>query len=139
MLKTAISERTLQRAQTSLEQAKDDLKLAKELRQLNPQHSGFQSAQAAINALSSVLESQGFFQLPSFSTVELLDRCVAIDPLFDSLRPSCYILDGTIERDAFGNSRPRGIPFTPSFARACYQASQKIVIWIDEKQTESPD
>lgn len=126
MLKTKESSRTLQRAQTSWKQAGADLKIAQSSLKAQPDKSSLQSAQAAVNALSSVLEAQGFFQLPTFSTNELLNKCVEIDADFEKLRSPCTILDGTIERDAFGTTRTPHVGFTPAFARACLKACEEV-------------
>ena len=126
MLKTKPSSRTLQRAEISWRQAGMDLKTAQSCVKSQPDKSSLQSAQAAVNALSSVLEAQGFFQLPTFSTNELLDKCVEIEPDFEKLRSPCTILDGNIERDAFGTTRTPHMGFTPAFARACLKACEEI-------------
>ena len=69
MQKIAPSARSLQRAKVMWEQSNDDLRTARDLQNSNPELSCLQSVQAAINALSSLLEAQGFFQLPSYSAV----------------------------------------------------------------------
>ena len=137
MLQTQKSKRALGRAKVSLEQAQDDLKVAKSVYKTEPDKSGLQSVQGGMNALSSVLEAEGYFQLPNFSTVELLDQCVKVSKAFEELRPSCYILDGTTERDLFGHTRKKGTRFTPAYARACYQAGEKIVDFVKKYWKET--
>ncbi len=61
MQKIAPSVRSLQRAKVMWEQSNDDLRTARDLQNSNPELSCLQSVQAAINALSSLLEAQGFF------------------------------------------------------------------------------
>lgn len=124
MLKVKESPRSIQRAEVSWEQAKTDLKVAKSALKNQPGKCAMQSAQATINALSSVLEAHGYFQLPAFSSTELLDHCIKIDPLFEELRPVCRLLDGTIERDTFGTQRTPTMDFTPAFGRSCVKGSE---------------
>lgn len=126
MLKTKESSRSRQRAQISWKQAQADLKIAKASLKSQPDKSSLQSAQSAVNALSSILEAHGFFQLPTFSTNELLNKCVEIEKNLEDLRSPCTVLDGTIERDAFGTTRTPHVRFTPAFAKACLKACEEI-------------
>ena len=126
MLKTKESSRSVQRAQVSWQQSQMDLKIAKSSLKTQPDKSSLQSAQAAMNALSAILEAHGYFQLPTFSTIELLDKCVTIEPSFEELRADCNLLDGTVERDMFGTTRTPHIQFTPAFAKACLKACEGI-------------
>lgn len=126
MLKTDTSPRGIQRAEISWKQSQADLKIAKGAIKSQPHKGSLQSAQAAINALSSVLEAHGYFQLPAFSATELLEHCIEIDSVFEELRGPCTLLDGTLERDMFGSTRTPTLDFTPSFARACFKASEQI-------------
>ena len=72
MQKAAASDRALRRARISWEQSQEDLRIAKSRIRDSPEVSCLQSTQAAINALGSVLEAQGHFQLPAFSSVEMI-------------------------------------------------------------------
>jgi len=126
MKKTKKSNRTIERAKISWEQSQIDLQISKSCIKSVPEKSSLQSTQSAVNALSSVLEGAGHFQLPAFSTIELLDYCIKIDTNFEKIRSSCYILDGSLERDIFGQTRQKNTHFTPSFARACYHASMTV-------------
>ncbi len=126
MLKAKESPRSIQRAQVSWQQSQLDLKIAKSSLKNQPDKSSLQSAQAAMNALSSVLEAQGYFQLPTFSTVELLKKCLEIEPSFKALESDCMLLDGTVERDMFGTTRTPQTHFTPAFAKACLKAGERI-------------
>ncbi|MBF0279545.1 MAG: HEPN domain-containing protein [SAR324 cluster bacterium] len=127
MLKTNESSRSIKRAQVSWQQSEIDLKIAKSSLAKQPDKSSMQSAQAAMNALSSILEAQGYFQLPAFSTVELLKKCIEIEPSLEELRADCTLLDGTVERDSFGTTRTPHNHFTPAFAKACLKACDRII------------
>ncbi len=126
MLKIKESSRSIKRAQISWQQSQADLKLAKASVKSQPDKSCLQSTQAAINSLSSILEAHGYFQLPSFSTIELLDKCIEIDPMFEEMRSFCNVLDSTIERDMFGKTKTSNMGYTPAFAKTCFQASEHI-------------
>ena len=127
MQKIAPSVRSLQRAKVMWEQSNDDLRTARDLQNTNPELSCLQSVQAAINALSSLLEAQGFFQLPSYSAVELLDLCVQQNANeLESTRSACYILDSSLERDVFGNTQQKNIRFTSPYAKTCLGAARQI-------------
>jgi HEPN domain-containing protein len=127
MQKIAPSARSLQRAKVMWDQSNDDLRTARDLQNSNPELSCLQSVQAAINALSSLLEAQGFFQLPSYSAVELLDLCVQQNANeLESTRSACYILDSSLERDIFGNTQQKNIRFTPPYAKTCQGAARQI-------------
>ncbi|MBF0287916.1 MAG: HEPN domain-containing protein [SAR324 cluster bacterium] len=126
MLQIKASARTIRRAQISWEQSKADLKLAKASSKSQPDKSCLQSTQAAINAFSSILEAHGYFQLPSFSTIELLDKCIEIDNMFEEIRPLCNVLDSNIERDMFGMTKSPNIGYTHAFAKTCFEACEQI-------------
>ena len=125
MQKTKESERTTRRAKISWEQSQIDLTVAKSCMKTDPDKSSLQSTQSAINALSAVLEAHGHFQLPAYSTMELLDYCVEIDAMFEKIRSACHVLDSSLERDPFSTG-PDKMSFTASFARGCWKAGQEI-------------
>jgi HEPN domain-containing protein len=109
------------------EQANLDLNNAAELTRNQPEISCLQSVQAAINALSAVLEAQGFFQLPAYSSVELLDLCVRdLAPELEKVRSACYVLDSSMERDVFGNAQQKNIRFTTPYAKTCHQSAKQV-------------
>ena len=127
MQKIAPSERSLQRAKVMWDQSNNDLRTARDLQTCNPELSCLHSVQAAINALSSLLEAQGFFQLPTYSAVELLDLFVKQNGNeLESTRSACYILDSSLERDVFGNTQQKNIRFTPPYAKTCQEATRQI-------------
>lgn len=126
MHKTKPSFRSMQRALISWQQAQVDFMEAKSALKHQPHKSSLLSAQAAMNALSSILEGRGYFQLPVFSTCELLKKCIEVETVFEVLRSACTVLDGTVERDMFGSTRTPQAHFTPAFARACLKACGEI-------------
>ena len=127
MLKLKISERSIQRGRISWEQSQDDLAQAESFIKTEPQKSCLLSVQASINAISSVLEAQGHFQLPAFSNVELLDKCIQHFEELEKIRSQCYVLDSSLERDVMGHSKQKKPHFNVPFARTCHKSS-KIVI-----------
>lgn len=131
MQKAQESPRSIKRAEISWQQSKADLKVAKSALKKRPDKSSLQSTQSVMNALSSILEAYGYFQLPTFSAIELLDQCVPIDPNFEKIRDACHVVDGTLERDMFGTTRTPNERFTPSFAKACLEACEQV-----QKQTK---
>jgi len=85
MYKTQPSSRAIQRAQISWQQAQIDFKEAKTVLEFQPHKSSLLSTQAAMNALSSILEARGYFQFPVFSTSELLKKCIEVEKVFEVL------------------------------------------------------
>ena len=75
MNKAQASEQSIHRAQVSCEQSKGDLEMAKSFIKTNPSTSCLLSNQSAINAFSSILQAQGHFQLPAYSSTEMLNLC----------------------------------------------------------------
>ena len=126
MYKTQPSSRAIQRARISWQQAQVDFKEAKTVLEFQPHKSSLLSTQAAMNALSSILEARGYFQFPVFSTSELLKKCIEEEKVFEVLHSACAVLDGTVERDMFQSTRTPQAQFTPAFARACLKACGKI-------------
>ena len=96
MYKTQPSSRAIQRAQISWQQAQIDFKEAKTVLELQPHKSSLLSTQAAMNALSSILEARGYFQFPVFSTSELLKKCIEEEKVFEVLHSACAVLDSTV-------------------------------------------
>ncbi|MEE2716042.1 MAG: hypothetical protein VX610_01325 [SAR324 cluster bacterium] len=127
MQKASASDRAIRRARVSWEQAQEDLRIAKSRIRDSPEVSCLQATQAAINAFSSVLEAQGHFQLPAFSSVEMLDACVTVAPDLESIRSQCYVLDSMLERDVLGKARQKNVRFTPAFAKTCHRAAEGIL------------
>ncbi len=132
---SSISKRTLQRAKTSWLQSQEDYKMAKECVKSQIAKSAMLSSQSAVNALASILEASGGFQLPTFSAVELLNACIEYETklleqsgkpsTLEELRAVCYLLDECIERDAFGIKKT--LPtFTPDFAKSLLRATKKV-------------
>ena len=126
MQKAQESERSIQRAKVSWEQSKDDLEMAKSMIKTHPDTSCLLSSQAAINAFSSILQAQGHFQLPAFSSTEMLNQCCSVSPAVENVRSQCAVLDSAINRDLLGHSSRKNIQFTPAFARTSFEASSKI-------------
>lgn len=140
MQKIAPSARSLQRSRIMWEQSQDDLRTARDLQREHPELSCMQSVQSAINALSVILEAQGFFQLPAYSTVELLDLCVQQGAsTLESIRSSCYVLDSSLERDVFGNTQQKNIRFTPPYAKTCHGAARQIHTAVRDHLQQHPD
>lgn len=127
MLKASPSERTKRRAQTSWEQCQLDLAEAQKSWKKQPDKSCLQSTQAVVNALGSVLEAEGYFQLPAYSAVEMLDYCIQVDTKLEDCRGACYVVDGSLERDMFGKVRQKGVQFNPPFAKACMEAAEEVI------------
>ena len=80
MQKAQESEMSIHRAKIYWEQAKQDLEMAKSLIKKNPDTSCLLSNQAAINGFSSILFSKGFFQIPAYSSIEMLNLCSSVFP-----------------------------------------------------------
>ncbi len=121
------SDRSRRRASVSWAQAQEDLHEAKQRIKDAPDASCLLSMQGAINALSAVPEAQGRFQLPTYSSVEMLDVCLPFAPELEALRNSCYVLDGLLERDVMGNAQQKNIRFTSAYARTCHQAAEAVL------------
>ncbi len=126
MQKAKESDKTLKRAQISWEQSKQDLEMAYSFIATNPDTSCLLSNQAAINAFSSILEAHGHFQLPAYSSIEMLDLCSAVAQEVEEIRPECLVLNSALSRDLLGHTKPKNIKFTPAFAKTSYEASVKI-------------
>ena len=127
MQKTQESNRSIQRARVSWEQSKEDLKMAKSMIKTHPDTSCLLSSQATINAFSSILQAHGHFQLPAYSSVEMLNQCNSVSPVFEQARSQCAVLDSSLNRDLLGKTSPKNIQFTPAFARTSFEASSKIL------------
>ena len=139
MQKAQDSERSIQRAKVSWEQSKEDLEMAKSRIKIHPDTSCLLSSQAAINAFSSILQAHGHFQLPAYSSTEMLNQCSTVSPTVEQVRSQCAVLDSAINRDLFGHASPKNIQFTPAFARTSFEASRKIhkivrVYWHENRQ-----
>ena len=126
MQKVQESERSIHMAQVSWEQSGEDLEMAKSFIKTNPDTSCLLSNQAAINAFSSILLAQGHFQLPAYSSTEMLNLCSSVAPEVEITRVNCDVLDSVLSRDLLGHTRPKNIQFTPAFAKTSYDASNKI-------------
>ena len=126
MQKAQESERSIHRAKISWEQSKHDLQMAKSFIKSNPDTSCLLSNQAAINAFSSILNAKGFFQLPAYSSIEMLNLCSSVFPEFEKTRIHCEILDSSLNRDLLGQPRQKNISFTKAFAKKSYDASMEI-------------
>jgi len=73
MQKAQESARSIHRAEVSWVQSGEDLEMAKSFIKTNPDTSCLLSNQAAINAFSSILLALGHFQLPAYSSTEMLN------------------------------------------------------------------
>ena len=127
MQKIQISERSIRRGKISWEQSQEDLVQAKTKIKTEPQISCMLSVQASINAMSSILETKGHFQLPAFSCVEILDQALQYLSELENIRSQCYVLDSSLERDVMGNAQQKNLSFTTPYARTCHQAGQMIL------------
>ena len=127
MQKVDISERSILLGKISWEQSQDDLAQAKSCIKTAPQKSCLLSVQASINAISSVLVARGHFQLPAFSSVELLNESIQYAAELEKVRSQCYVLDSSLERDMMGHANQKNTRFTVPFARTCYQAGQAVI------------
>ena len=139
MQKAQESERSIHRAQVSWEQSGEDLEMAKSFIKTNPDTSCLLSNQAAINAFSSILLALGHFQLPAYSSTEMLNLCSSAAPEVEITRAHCDVLDSALSRDLLGHTRPKNIQFTPVFAKTSYEASSKIhkivkAYWQENKE-----
>jgi len=139
MQKAQESERSIQRGKVSWEQSKEDLEMAKSMIKTHPDTSCLLSSQAAINALSSILQAHGHFQLPSYSSTEMLNQCSSLSPEVEEVRSQCAVLDSSLNRDLFGHTSPKNIQFTPAYARTSFEASSKILkiiraYWQENRQ-----
>ena len=126
MQKAQESERTIRRAQVSWEQSGEDLEMAKSFIKTNPDTSCLLSNQSAINAFSSILIALGHFQLPAYSSSEMLNICSSVAPEIEIARKYCEVLDSALNRDLLGHTRPKNLKFTPVFAKKTFEASSKI-------------
>ena len=126
MQKAQESEHSIHRAQVSWQQSGEDLEMAKSFIKSNPDTSCLLSNQAAINAFSSILLAHGHFQLPAYSSTEMLNLCSSVAPEVEITRAHCDVLDSALNRDLLGHTRPKNIQFTPAFAKTSYEASTKI-------------
>ena len=126
MQKAIESERSIKRAKVSWEQSKQDLEMAKTMIKSHPDTSCLLSNQAAINGFSSILQAHGHFQLPAYSSIEMLKKCSSVTPSVEKARSQCAVLDSALNRDLLGHTSPKNIQFTPAFARTSFQASRKI-------------
>ena len=126
MNKAQESEQSIHRAQVSWEQSKEDLEMAKSFIKTNPDTSCLLSNQSAINAFSSILQAQGHFQLPAYSSKQMLNLCSSVASEVEETRPQCEVLDSALNRDLMGHTRKKNIQFTPSFAKTSYEASRQI-------------
>tara|TARA_B100000945_G_C20171823_1_gene498100 strand:- start:11 stop:499 length:489 start_codon:yes stop_codon:yes gene_type:complete len=127
MQKAQKSERSIQRAKVSWEQSKEDLEMAKSMIKSHPDTSCLLSSQASINAFSSILQAHGHFQLPAYSSTEMLNQCSSISPVFEQARSMCAVLDSALNRDLLGNTIQKNIQFTPAFAKTSFDASRNIL------------
>jgi len=139
MQKAQESERSIKLAKVSWEQSKDDLEMAKSMIKTHPDTSCLLSSQAAINAFSSILQAHGHFQLPAYSSTEMLNQCSSISPAVEKARSLCAVLDSALNRDLLGHTNQKNILFTPAFARTSFDASKKIhkiirVYWHENRQ-----
>ena len=139
MQKTQEFERSIQLAKVSWEQSKEDLEMAKSMIKTHPDTSCLLSNQAAINALSSILQAHGHFQLPAYSSTEMLNQCSSVSPVVEQARSQCDVLDSALNRVLFGHTSPKNILFTPAFARTSFEASRKIhkiisAYWQENRQ-----
>ena len=107
MQKVQESERSIQRAKVSWEQSKEDLEMAKSMIKTHPDTSCLLSSQAAINAFSSILQARGHFQLPAYSSTEMLNQCSSVSPMVERARSQCAVLDSAINRDLLGHASPK--------------------------------
>ena len=126
MQKAQESERSIQRAKGSWEQSKEDLEMAKSRIKIHQDTSCLLSSQAAINAFSSILQAHGHFQLPAYTSSEMLNHCCSVSPAVENARSQCAVLDSAVNRDLLGHSSPKNIQFTSAFARTSFEASSKI-------------
>ena len=126
MEKARESEQSIQRARVSWEQSKEDLEMAKSFIKTNPNTSCLLSNQAAINAFSSILQAHGHFQLPAYSSTEMLNICNSIASEVEETRPQCEVLDSALNRDLLRHARPKNIQFTPAYAKTSYESSRQI-------------
>ena len=139
MQKAQESKRSIKRAKVSWEQSKEDLELAKSMIKTHPDTSCLLSSQAAINAFSSILQAHGHFQLPAYSSVEMLNLCSSVSTLVEKARSQCAVLDSAFNRDFLGNTSQKNIQFTPAFAKTSFEASKKILkiiraYWQENRQ-----
>ena len=130
---------SIQRAEVSWRQSKEDLELAKSFIKSNPDTSCLLSNQAAINALSSILIAQGHFQLPAYSSTEILNLCSSIVDEIETIRQYCDVLDSALNRDLLGHARPKNIQFTPAYAKKSFEASSKILGIVKNYWQENKD
>ena len=126
MQKAKESEQSIHRARVSWEQSREDLEMAKSCIKTNPDTSCLLSNQSAINGFSSILQAQGHFQLPAFSTTEMLNICSSVAAEVEETRPQCEVLDSSLNRDLLGHTRQKNIQFTKAFAKTSYEASKQI-------------
>jgi hypothetical protein len=139
MNKAQKSQKSIHLAQISWEQSKEDLEMAKYFIKTNSDTSCMLSNQSAINAFSSILQAQGYFQLPAYSSTEMLNLCSSVASEVEETRPQCEVLDSALNRDLIGHTRQKNIQFTPAFAKTSYEASRQIHKIIKAYWTQNKD
>ncbi len=112
--------------------------MAKSFIKTNPDTSCLLSNQSAINAFSSILQAQGHFQLPAYSSTEMLNLCGSVALEVEETRQQCEVLESALNRDLLGHTRSSNIQFTPTFAKTLYEASRQIhkiikAYWLQNK------
>jgi len=139
MQKAQESEQSIQRARVSWEQSKEDLEMAKSFIKTNPDTSCLLSNQAAINAFSSILQAHGHFQLPAYSSTEMLNICSSVVSEVEETRPQCEVLDSALNRDLLGHTRPKKYPIhagiRQNFVRSKQANSQNYQSLLEGEQS----
>ena len=101
------SAETLRRARLFWRQARDDLKAAaRRLKAGAGLESGYLSAQAASNALSTVCCLHGRFQLPTHSPARMAGLCEELDARFAALGDACAGLEEVQQHSPFAPPEP---------------------------------
>jgi len=120
-----------------LDQAKEDLKWARELLRLGGYHLVcFLAQQIAEKALKGYLYSQGEELVVGHSVERLCAAASSYSPTFSEKRPRWAILDGYYVPTRYPNSLPDSIPsqvYTEDAAREALNLAEEAVAVIEEE------
>jgi len=118
-----------------LEQAKEDLKWARELADWGGYHLAcFLAQQIAEKALKGYLYAQGEEMVWGHSVERLCEAAAAYNPSFSEKRRTWAILDGYYVPTRYPNSLPDSIParvYTEGAAREAVRFAEEVVTFVE--------
>ncbi|MCS7240833.1 MAG: HEPN domain-containing protein [Candidatus Bipolaricaulota bacterium] len=123
-----------------LEQAKEDLRWAKELARLGGYHIAcFLAQQIAEKALKGFLYAQGEEVVLGHSVERLCEQAASHDPSFSTKKGAWAILDGYYVPTRYPNSLPESIParvYNAAAAGEAVRLAEEVVAFVEEKLRE---